>query len=307
MRIALIGQAAFGKAVLEANLNLGQDDIVGVFPPSDGKDGQIDPLKEFAIQKGVPVFQPGRYRSQKAIDIYRSLSPELGVMAFVTDIVPDEIIEAPAKGTVQYHPSLLPMHRGPSSMNWPIIFGETHTGLTIFWPDKGLDTGPVLLQQEVSISPDDTLGSLYFDHLFPMGVDAMQEAINLVREDRAPRIKQDESRATYEGWCKATDAVIDWTKPYDQVYNLIRGCNPQPGAHSTYDGTRLSIFDSRLGSSDRNERPGTVIAISDAGVEVAAGVGSVVLKRVRPPGSSKLPARQYAADVGLSNGEILGT
>ena len=121
------------------------------------------------------------------------------------------MLDAPKLGTIQYHPSLLPKHRGPSSINWPIIQGETRTGITIFWPDEALDEGPILLQKEVAIGPHDTLGSLYFDHLFPMGVDAMVEAIDLVRAGKAPRIAQDDSQATYESWCRKADARIDWS------------------------------------------------------------------------------------------------
>ena len=167
-------------------------------------------------------------------------------MAFVTDFVPAEILEAPRLGTIQYHPSLLPKHRGPSSINWPIIFGETETGTTIFWPDDGLDTGPVLLQKRVSIGPDDTLGSLYFGQLFPLGVEAMVESVDLVRRGEAPRIAQDETQATYEGWCKDADARIDWQKPAEQVYNLVRGSNPRPGAHTTHQGGMLRLFDCEL-------------------------------------------------------------
>ena len=121
----------------------------------------------------------------------RSLNADLCVMAYVTLLVPEPVLNAPRLGSIQYHPSLLPLHKGPSSINWPIIFGETKTGLSIFWPDEGLDTGPILLQKEVEIAPDDTLGSLYFNHLFPMGVAAMVEGVDLVRDGKAPRIEQD--------------------------------------------------------------------------------------------------------------------
>ena len=169
-------------------------------------------------------------RDREAVDAFKDLNADLCVMAFVTDIIPEAILEAPTRGTIQYHPSILPKHRGPSSINWPLIRGETRTGLTIFWPDKGLDTGPVLLQKEVDIDPDDTVGSLYFDKLFPLGVEAMVEAVILVRDGAAPRAAQDESQATYEGWCKAEDIVIDWSGPAAEVYNLIRGGDPSPGA-----------------------------------------------------------------------------
>ena len=154
-------------------------------------------------------------------------------MAFVLQFAPQEFVNIPKCGTIQYHPSLLPKFRGPSSINWPIIKGETETGLTIFRPTDGLDEGAVVLQKKTPISADDTLGTVYFDRLFPMGVQAMVEAADLVVAGKHREIVQDESLASYEGWCRSGEARIDWAKPVDQVYNLIRGCNPAPGAWTT--------------------------------------------------------------------------
>ena len=190
MRIALIGQATFGKAVLEAIAEAGKDEIVGVFAPPDREGRPQDPIVAAANSVGAPLFQLKRFRDEEAIEQFNAVGPELCGMAFVTDIVPMDMINSPAKGTIQYHPSLLPLHRGPSSINWPIVNGETETGLTIFWPDDGLDTGPVLLQKSIEISTDDTLGSVYFQRLFPMGVEAMVEAIDLVRDGSAPSVVQ---------------------------------------------------------------------------------------------------------------------
>lgn len=306
MKIALIGQSAFAKAVLEALLKEGADTVSGVFCPPDRAGEPPDPVKEAALAAGIPCFQFKRLRSPEAVAQFKALGADLGVMAFVTDIVPVDILSAPRLGTVQYHPSLLPKHRGPSSINWPIIFGEKQTGLTIFWPDAGLDTGPVLLQKSVEIGPDDTLGTLYFSRLFPMGVEAMAEAVRLVREGRAPRIPQDESQATYEGWCKDEDAQIDWAKPAQRVYDLIRGCNPRPGALTVWGGSQLRIFDSELRPGDAAGPPGTVVAVGTSGFEVAAGDGRILVKRVSPSGGKKVAAGEYAAATGLSGGARLG-
>src|SRR5919106_18577 len=227
MRLVVHGQQAFGKAVLERLLENGED-VVGVFCAPDREGRPTDPLKELALEKGLVVHQPASWKTDEALELMRSLEADLCVMAYVTLFVPQPALDAPKLGTIQYHPSLLPRHRGPSSINWPIIQGEKKTGLTIFWPDEGLDEGPILLQKEVQIGPDDTLGSLYFNHLFPMGVDAMVEAIDLVREGKAPRIEQDDGQATYESWCRKADAEIDWGRPAGEVYNLIRGTDPQP-------------------------------------------------------------------------------
>ena len=306
MKIALIGQSAFGKAVLEAILDEGADTVSGVFCPPDRAGEPPDPVKEAARAAGIPCFQFKRMRSAEAVAQSRALGADLGVMAFVTDIVPVDMLNAPRLGTVQYHPSLLPKHRGPNSINWPIIFGEKRTGLTVFWPDAGLDTGPVLLQKSVEIGPDDTLGTLYFNRLFPMGVEAVTEAVRLVREGRAPRIPQDESQATYEGWCKDKDAEIDWSKPAQQVYDLIRGCNPRPGGFTVRDGSQLRIFDAELRPGDTGALPGTVVAVSPAGFEVAAADGRILVKRVQPAGGKKVAAGEYAAAAGLKTGTRFG-
>ena len=177
-------------------------------------------------------------------------------MAYVTLIVPEEVLNLPTRGTIQYHPSLLPRHRGPSSINWPIIMGETRTGLTIFWPNQGLDTGPILLQKEVEILDSDTLGSLYFDRLYPQGVAALLEAVGLVRAGTAPKIVQDESQATYEGWCKKEHVQIDWQKPLQEIWNLIRGADPQPGAWTTHEGATVQLLDAKKLGSAAAGRPG---------------------------------------------------
>ena len=255
MRIVVHGQQAFGKAVLEKLLERGEN-VVGVFCAPDKEGRPTDPLKEFALEKGLPLHQPSSWKTPEAEELMRSFEPDLCVMAYVTLFVPQNVVDLPTKGTIQYHPSLLPLHRGPSSINWPIIMGRKQTGLTIFWPDEGLDEGPVLLQKTVDIGPDDTLGTLYFNHLFPMGVDAMCEGVDLVREGKAPSVPQDHSKATYESWCRKADAEIDWSKPVDEVYNLIRGTNPQPGAWTTCNGNELKVFDSS--KVEGSGEPGTV-------------------------------------------------
>lgn len=305
-RIALIGQAAFGESVLNALIDRGEN-VVGVFCPPDREGRPHDPLKTAAAAHGLPALQFRRMRSPEAIDAFRALNADLCVMAFVTDIVPDEILEAPSRGTIQYHPSLLPLHRGPSSINWPIIQGETKTGLTVFWPDKGLDTGPILLQKETDIGPDDTLGSVYFGRLFPMGVDAMAEAVALVKAGSAPRVEQDHAAATYEGWCRASDVIIDWNAmPAAQIYNMIRGCDPSPGAGTTYRGERLRLYRASKSDDAVDAPPGTVVEVSEDGFRVAANGSSLFIARVQPGRSRKAAAAEWAASVALTPGDALG-
>lgn len=304
MRIIVHGQQAFGKSVCEALLDRG-DDVFAVYCAPEKEGQRTDPLKEFAQSRDLPVYQPKSFRKPEVWEEFAALKPDLCVMAFVTLFIPEEVLNTPTHGTIQYHPSLLPLHRGPSSINWPIIGGEKKTGLTIFWPDNGLDTGPVLLQKEVEISEDATLGSLYFDHLFQMGVEAMLEGVDRVKAGNAPRIVQDESKATYEGWCKAENVEIDWSKPVEEVYNLIRGANPQPGAWSILNGKTLQIFDCRKTGASGGA-PGEVTAVSGDMVTIAAPGGQIEVQRVRPEGGGKVSAGEFATESGLQPGTILG-
>ena len=304
MRIVILGQQAFGKAVLERLLS-GEDDIVAVFCPPDIEDRPVDPLKALALEEGLALHQLRSWKPDAAADLLASLEPDLCVMAYVTQLVPQRCLDIPTLGTIQFHPSLLPKHRGPSAINWPIIQGETKTGLTIFWPDEGLDTGPILLQKEVEIGPDDTVGSVYFDHLFPMGVAAMMEAIEMVRAGTAPRIAQDETEATYESWCRAEDAEIDWTEPAEKIHCLIRGTDPQPGAWTTVGGDRLNLFGSRR--TEGACAPGEILGVSDAGITIATGDGAILVTRVRPhDAKAKIAAGEYARGLGLAAGSLLG-
>jgi len=304
MRLIVHGQQAYGKSVLEAILDKGADEVVAVYSAPDKEGRPLDPLKEFALEKGLPVHQPESYKNPEVWKQLASHDADLCVMAYVLLFVPEEALNVPKYGSIQYHPSLLPWHKGPSSINWPIIMGKKKTGLSIFWPDNGLDTGPILLQKEVDIGPDDTLGSIYFDSLFPMGVDAMLESIELVRAGNAPREVQDPDDGSYEGWCRKDDVKVDWSKDTDTVYNLIRGANPQPGAWTTFNGNEVKIFDSR--KADGSGEPGTVLSIDDSGATVATGDGAICVIKVRAD-AGKLATADYAAQAGLEVGSKLGS
>lgn len=309
MRIVVHGQQAFGKAVLEALLARGES-VVAVYVAPEKEGQKPDPLKEAALAHGLKVRQPSSYKDPAVLEEFRALEPDLQVMAFVTLFVPSEVLNAPTHGSIQYHPSLLPAYRGGSAINWPIIKGETETGLSIFWPDDGLDTGDVLLQKRTPIGPKDTLGSVYFDRLFPMGVDAMLEAVDLVKAGGAPRLKQDESLATYEGLCRKGNAKIDWGKPWEQIDRLIRGCNPAPGAWTTLDGETLKILEATplpaKAPQDIGGKLGEVKAIDERGFAVVCADGRMRVTRVQPEGGAKASASEWASKHGLAEGAILG-
>ena len=305
MRLIVMGQQAFGKAALDKIIEAGVDQVVAVYCAPDKEGRPVDPIKETALAHGLPVEQPASFKDATVLETLRGYQADLCVMAYVIVFVPEAARDIPTHGSICFHPSLLPKHRGPSSINWPIIGGATKTGLSFFWPNDGLDEGKILLQKEVEIGPDDTLGTVYFQKIFQLGVDAVLEAVDLVRGGNPPRIVQDESQATYESWCKKADAEIDWSKPAAQVYNLIRGTNPQPGAWTVFDGSEVQIYDSAVVDGPAGE-PGTVTEIGDDGFTVAAASGAVRVMRVRPQGGQKVAAGEYVGASGLSVGARVG-
>lgn len=304
MRLIVMGQQAFGKDALARILEAGTDEVVAVYCAPDKEGRPLDPLKEFALEKGLPVFQPASFKDEATLATMRTHEADLMVMAFVTLFVPEAARDIPKMGSICFHPSLLPLHRGPSAVNWPIIWGSTKSGFSWFYPTDGLDEGDVLLQWECPIGPDDTVIDLYFKKIYPAAIDSVLEVCDLFRSGSPPRMVQDESKATYESWCRKKDAEVDWGRPVADVYNLIRGTNPAPGAWTTIGGQELGLFDARR--SDQQGTPGEVVSVTGDGVTVAADGGSIRLIRVRPAGGAKIDATEWAAAAGIVPGTRLG-
>src|SRR6266403_903842 len=309
MRVAIIGQQDFGKAVLNAFLARG-DDVAAVFCAPEKPGARPDALRVGAQEKGVVVHQFPNYTSAEAQDALCALKADIGIMAYVLLFAPQDFVNIPKHGTIQFHPSLLPLHRGPSSINWPIMLARPTPELSIFRPTDGLDEGPVMLQKETPIGPDETLASVYFDRLFPMGVQAMLEAADLVVAGRHRETVQDESRASYEGWCRSAEALINWASHVDFTYNLIRGCNPAPGAWTTYDGKKIQIFDARKHLTRRfsavKGKVGEIVEIGPESVHITCQGGRIEVFKAKAEDTKKLPAPELALALGLRAGTVLG-
>ncbi|MFN2377322.1 MAG: methionyl-tRNA formyltransferase [Candidatus Binatia bacterium] len=302
-RILLFGQAQFGQKVFEELLGRGHE-VTAVCPPPDTEGRPVDPLKAAALERGVRVVQRRSYRSKEAEAEVDAASADLGVLAYVTQIVPSAILDAPRAGSICFHPSLLPAYRGGSAINWQLIDGCALGGVTLFRPDDGIDEGPVYLQKEILIGEDDTAGSFYYGKVFEVGVVATVECAGMVLEGRARGVVQDEPLATYEPLCREEHACVDWARPVGQVHNLIRGCDPSPGAHARFGDAVVKLYGSHIVSRRDKAAPGTVVALSEAGVEVAAAGGSVLLAKLGV-GGRKLAAAEAAAALGLSTGDRL--
>ncbi|HVN27041.1 MAG TPA: methionyl-tRNA formyltransferase [Candidatus Binataceae bacterium] len=286
MRIALIGQAAFAEKALGALIDHG-DEIVHVFAPPDPSSGRPDPLAAKSREMQLPLSQPASFKTDAAYEQVKALEADLAILAFVTLVVPERLLYAPRHKSICFHPSLLPRHRGASSINWTLIAGDMETGVTWFWPDKGLDTGPILLQRKIEVAPNDTVGSIYFNRLFPLGIQSMIEAIEMIEAGTAPRIIQDESHATYEPICRDEHARVDFAKPAHQVHDLIRGCDPQPGAYVEADGGRVRLYEPSLESDGAGAAAGTILSIDANGMKLALAGGAVTIKRARMDADAK--------------------
>lgn len=305
MRIAIIGQQDFGKAALEAFLARG-DDVAAVFCAPEK--GRPDPLRLAAEAAGITVHQFPKLTDPEAQDALRAANVQIGVMAYVTQFVPQDFCNIPKFGMIQFHPSLLPLHRGASSMSWSIILGRTETGFSIFRPTDGLDEGPVILMRSVPIEPEDTLGTLYFGKIFPMGVSALVEVADMVIAGKAPALAQYEPNAGYEGIIRDAESCINWANHVDITYNLIRGCNPAPGAWTTHEGKKLFLFEStkriaRTFSEVKGKKIGQVVAQNGSSLVIHGQGGFIEVHRIRPDGGKKVAA----AEAGIPVGTILGS
>jgi len=303
MRILLVGQAAFAEQVMARLVGEGDEIAAVVCPPDRGS--RVDPVKAAATAAGVPVHQFSSLKGADARAAFEGARADLVVLAYVTQIVPEPLLTRPRHTSICFHPSLLPRYRGGSAIAWQLIRGETTTGVSVFWPDAGIDTGPIVVQREAPIGPDDTAGSLYYQTLFPLGVDAMVEAVSLIRTGAAPRDVQDESRASYDPLLGDEHAGIAWQQASGQVHDLIRGCDPQPGAYTTWRGQQVRLYGPRRVEGSTRASPGTVLMLDDDGMTIATGDGAVRCARARG-GDRKAAATDVATALRLSVGDMLG-
>lgn len=312
MRIIVVGQGPFGKDCLEVMLEQGED-VTGVITvPDDPKGKRPNPLKDMAIERNIPVIQPEgksphRLKDPSVIPWVEDLKPDLFVLVFVTDFMPLGVINMATKGGINFHPSLLPKYRGGSAINWAVINGEKETGVTIHYIDEGVDTGDIILQEKVTIGEDDSVGSLYFNKLYPLGVRLVKEAVALIREGKERKIPQDEEEASFQPVINEEDVKINWEKSARETFNLIRGSSPSPGAHTLFRGEKLKIWDSRLEPMVDESNPGEVVGIVEGeGFKVAAPDGSLMITRVQKTGEGKISAEEFVNLAGLKLGEKLG-
>lgn len=276
MRVALFGQGAFGEAIarrlLEQNITL-----AGVIVPT----APNDPLAAMAAAAGIPILWLNNARDPQLITAYQALAPDLNVLTNLPKILPMEILSYPKKETIAFHPSLLPDHRGKHALNWAIITGKRKTGVTVFWPDEGIDTGPIMLQRECALPDNETVSGLYRRIIFPMGVDLLVEAVLLVSRDTAEKKPQDPAQGSYEKPLTSNDTRIDWSARTSTICNLIRGCDKTPGAWASLDNDEIVLYG--VSAYNATMAPGQFTAMHD-GLVIGTGDGSVLIQTIKDGG-----------------------
>jgi methionyl-tRNA formyltransferase len=305
LRIAYFGQAPFGRDVLVRLLEAGHE-IAGVYAPPTKPGAKVDPLAEEAEKRGLTLFRHAAMRRKTGEPIvsriaeHAELRADLNVLAFVTMILPAEIVHAPRFGSLCFHPSLLPKFRGGNALAWQIISGEREAGVTVFQPDAGVDTGPIVVQKgPVPILPHHTAASLYFEALYALGVDATVEAVARVANGTATYTPQDESRASFQGLVDDAVARIDWSRSAVELDRLVRGCDPNPGAHALRRGDVVRLFGCTLAAGPESAAPpGTVLALDAKGARIAARGGVLQVAKLKVGPAAKLGAAESGIAVG---------
>ncbi|RWS14003.1 cytosolic 10-formyltetrahydrofolate dehydrogenase-like protein [Dinothrombium tinctorium] len=310
MRLAIIGQSLFASSVLKLLQSEGHE-IVGVFTIPD-KNGREDSVATAAKENNVPVFKIARWRVKGKIikevfDDYCSVNAELNILPFCTQFIPLEVVNFPKYGSIGYHPSLLPRHRGASAINWTLISGDQKAGFSIFWPDDGLDTGPILLQRECDVEENDTVDTIYNRFLFPEGVIAFKEAVNLISAGMAPKTIQSDVGATYDPMLNKPElSEIHFDKlSGKQLHDFIRGMDKVPGAWFVLENQTFKAFGSRLYSENDipqgmevevkgMSRPGVV---SESGLILFGNDGkAVVVTKLMFENGKMIAADKYGQD-----------
>jgi methionyl-tRNA formyltransferase len=305
LRIAIFGQALFGREVSERLADAGHE-VVGVYAPPEGS--RPDPLAELANQRGWRVFRYERFRRKgsaipELVDEYRSLGAELNVLPFTTAILPESIVDHPTHGSLCFHPSVLPAYRGGAALAWQIILGATESGVSVFRVEGGVDAGPIAVQKRgVTISSTDTTASLYFDKLYPLGVEAMVEAVSRVADGTVKFSAQSEDGASSQGLVTDAVARIDWSRPAEAIDRLIRGCTPGPGAIAENTGEIVRLFGSRLLEGDCNAPAGTVMGGEGDELVIAAGRSRIAVSKIRRSEGGKLAAAAAGIELGVRFG-----
>lgn len=323
MKIIFMGTPDFSVGTLEALIQAGHEISLVVTQPDKpkgrGKNMQFSPVKEAALTHGLEVYQPKRIRDPECVEYLRKQEADIMVVVAFGQILSKEILEMPRFGCVNVHASLLPKYRGAAPIQWAVIHGEKVTGVTTMRMDEGIDTGDMILKEEVKLREDETGGSL-FDRLAETGAELCVRTLEEIAKGTAKYTPQNQEEATHTSMIRKQLGEIDWKKPARELECLIRGLNPWPSAYTYLDGKTLKIWKAEVRDNDQEEaiesgnasvtgealEPGTIIKVMKDAIEVQTGQGILILKELQLEGKKRLSADAFLRGFSVEAGEKLG-
>lgn len=309
MKIVFMGTPDFAAGALKSLIEAGHEITAVVTQPDKAKGRRQEllppPVKVVALEHGIPVLQPVRIKRPEEVEKLKQYPADIYVVAAFGQILSQEILDIPEFGCLNIHASLLPKYRGASPIQHVIIDGEEKTGITIMQMDAGLDTGDMLYQKEIVISPKDTYASLH-DKLMVLGGEAIVEALPLLEQGKLVPRKQEDALSCYAHLIDKTMGELDFTKSAEILDRLIRGLNPWPSAYTTYHGKQLKVWEAEPVKSPKAGKPGEILAVEKDAVLVAAGSGALRITSLQLSGKKRMSAHDFLLGVRMTPGEILG-
>lgn len=309
MRVVFMGTPDFAVGALEAIWKAGHE-ICGVVTQPDkakgrSKELQMPPVKAFAVEKGIEVFQPVRVKRPEAVEKLASWNADIFVVAAFGQILSQEILDLPKYGCVCIHASLLPKYRGAAPIQWAILNGEPVTGITLMQMDAGIDTGDMLFKKEVAIDPADTYGTLH-DKLAAAGAELIVPALTAIEQGKTDPKPQSEEDSCYAAMIDKTMGKIDFSRPVCEIEHLVRGLNPWPSAYTSYKGKTLKIWESFLAQEEADGAPGSIKRVEKDAIYVNGTDGVLKVTQLQLEGKKRMQAKDFLLGYRMEKGEMLG-
>lgn len=310
MKVVFMGTPEFAVPTLEALIE--EYDVVTVLTQPDRPKGRGNkvtpsPVKEVALKYNIPVLQPERLRKEEGtIAKLKEIEPDVIVVIAYGQILPKEVLDIPKYGCINVHGSLLPKYRGAAPIQRSIIEGEHVTGVTTIYMDVGLDTGDMILKEEIAILDEDTAGSLH-DKMSVVGAKVLIDTLKLIEKNEAPREKQDDALSTYAHILKKKDGLIHWGKSNVEIVNLIRGLNPWPSAYTYLDGKILKVWGAKIvNEKDIEGLPGQIVDIDNDNLIIKTGSGLIEISTIQLQGRKRMPVKEFLKGYQMDTTTVLG-
>ena len=310
MRVVFMGTPEFAVPTLKVLLEDENIEVVGVFtqpdkPKGRGKKLAMPPVKELALENNLEVFQPEKIKTSDSVALLKELNPELIIVVAFGQILSKEILDIPKYGCINVHASILPAYRGAAPINWAIIKGEKTSGVTTMFMDIGLDTGDMIYKEYDEISEEDNSSTLH-DKLSSAGYTVLKKTIDNLKKGDLPREKQIEEESSYAPIMDKSLGKVNWKNSAEDIYNLVRGVIPWPGAHTTINDDVMKIWGVKKSSKKTDKSPGMIIDVTQEGIYVATNDGVVVIDEIQMPNKKRMPVKEYLKGNKIELGIVLG-